>query len=170
MAWDDAAIVAGCDHVASWTDLLAQRPEALWGLVADVVKAAKAGEGERRTGRRPAVSVGSLDELYEVLFPPTYSNRPFIDTFAELMGERSQRAFATRVGFNQATVSRLLAGKVQPTPQMIERIARALGVRPTFFAEYRALKLGEVVTDVLLAYPHLSADALRRLAPREAAG
>lgn len=164
MAWEDATAVAGLDQINSWVSLLEERPEALWGLIADVVKAAKASQGERRTGRRPAVSVGSLDELYAVLFPPSYSTKPFCDTFAVLLGDRSQRAFATRVGFNQATVSRLLAGKSQPSPQTIERIAKALGVRPTFFAEYRALKLGEIVTDVLLANPDLSADSLRRMA------
>lgn len=166
MAWEDAAAVAGLDQIASWNDLLEERPEALWGLIADVVKAAKAGQGARKTGRRPAVSVGSLDELYEVLFPPSYSIKPFCDTFAHLLGDRSQRAFAGRVGFNQATVSRLLAGKTQPSPQTMERVAKALGVRPTYFAEYRALKLGEVVTDVLLAHPDLSADSLRRLVPQ----
>ncbi len=162
MAWDDAAAVAGVDDVTSWTVLLGQRPEALWGLVADVVKAAKACEGQRKTGRRPAVSVGSLDELYQVLFPIQYSTKNFCDTFAHLLGHHSQRAFAMRVGFNQATVSRLLTGKTQPNAQIIERIAAAFGVRPTYFAEYRALKLGEVVTDVLLAHPDLSADAIRR--------
>lgn len=167
MAWEDASRVAGLDDITSWVDLLGQRPEALWGLVADVVKAAKASEGERRTGRRPAVSVGSLDELYEVLFPTQYSVKPFCDTFAHLLGQRSQRAFAVRVGFNQATVSRLLTGKTQPSPQIIERISVAFGVKPTYFAEYRALKLGQVVTDVLLAHPDLSADAVRRLVPME---
>ena len=161
MGWDDAHTVAGLDRVGSWEDLLGQRPEALWSLVADVVKAAKA-HGSGKTGRRPAASVGSLDELYEVLFPTQYSIKPFTDTFAHLLGERSQRAFAMRVGFNQATVSRLLAGKTQPTAQIIERIAAAFDVKPTYFAEYRALKLGEVVTDVLLANPDMSADAVRR--------
>lgn len=167
MAWEDAPAVAGVHEVQSWNGLLSQRPEALWGLVADVVKAVKAGQGTRKTGRRPAATVGSLDELYEVLFPTQYSTAPFVDAFAALLKGRSQRAFAMRVGFNQATVSRLLAGKSQPTPQILERIASACGVRPTYFAEYRALKLGEVVTDVLMAHPDLSADSLRRLVVAE---
>lgn len=167
MAWEHAPAVAGIDDVRSWDALLARHPEALWGLVADVVKAVRAAEGARRTGRRPAVTVGSLDELYEVLFPTQFSTACFTDTFAGLLKDRSQRAFAMRVGFNQATVSRLLTGKARPTPQIIERIACALNVRPTYFAEYRALKLGEVVTDVLLAHPDLSADAVRRLMPKE---
>lgn len=163
--WEDAGRVPGAnDALDEWQNLLAENPKVLWGLVADVVKAVKAGEGERKTGRRPAVSVSSLDELYEVLFPPTYESAAFPTAFSIALGDRSQRRFAEEVGFNQATVSRLLSGKTPPTIEMIERIAYTLNVRPTYFLEYRAMKLGQVVTDVLLANPHLSIDVVRRLA------
>ena len=161
--WDDAGQVPGA-QIDDWEQLLSDNPKVLWGIVADVVKAIKAGEGERKTGRRPAVTVSNLDELYELLFPKVYLAVPFPQAFATALGTRSQRAFAASVGFNQATVSRLLSGKTPPTVQMIERIAHTLNVRPTYFAEYRALKLGQAVTDVLLANPDLSADLARRLA------
>jgi hypothetical protein len=162
--WDDAGRVPGANEsLDQWERLLTAQPKVLWGLVADIVKAVKAGEGERKTGRRPAVSVGSLDELYEVLFPPCYEQSAFPKALAIALGERSQRAFAERVGFNQATVSRLLSGKTPPTVEMIERISHALNVRPTYFHEYRAMKIGQVVTDVLMANPMMSADAVRRL-------
>jgi plasmid maintenance system antidote protein VapI len=147
-----------------WSETFTKNPQVLWGLVADVVKAVKAGEGERRTGRRPAASVGSIDELYEVLFPACYSTAPFPEALAVALGAMSQRAFADQVGFNQATVSRLISGKTAPTVEMIERISHTLNVRPTHFVEYRALKLGQVITDVLLANPTLSAESVRRLA------
>lgn len=148
-----------------WGALLADNPKVLWSLVADVVKAVKAGEGERRTGRRPAVSVKSLDELYEILFPPSYVEACLADALHHAMRAQglSQRRLAEVVGFNQATLSRLLAGKSTPTVEMIERLAWALNVRPTYFSEYRALKLGQLVTDTLLADPKASADAIRRL-------
>ena len=148
-----------------WEQLLTSNPKVLWGIVADVVKAVKASEGERKTGRRPAVSVGSLDELYEVLFPVQYTEAAFPEAFAQLLrtGCFSQVTFAAHVGFNQATVSRLVAGKTPPTVEMIERISYALDVRPTYFREYRALKIGQVITAVLLAHPQLSADAVRRV-------
>lgn len=135
----------------------------MWSLVADVVKAAKAAEGDRRTGRRPAVSVGSMDELYEVLFPQTTTDDLFPAAFARALGHRSQRQFAACVGFNQATVSRLMTGKTPPTCEMIERIAHTLKIKPTYFREYRAMKLGQVVTDVLMADPRMSADAIKRM-------
>lgn len=147
-----------------WQTLLTQNPKMLWGVVADIVKAVKAGEGERKTGRRPAVSVGSLDELYTVLFPVAYSGQPFPQALATALGERSQRTFAAEAGFNQATVSRLLSGKSAPTVEMIERVAHTLNVPPTYFVEYRALKLSQVLTAALLANPQLSANLVRHMA------
>ena len=153
------------DEIQDWEQLLSSNPKVLWGIVADVVKAIKAGEGERKTGRRPAVSVASLDELYAVLFPPQFTTAPFPVAFMQLLrdGGYNQVTFAAHVGFNQATVSRLASGKTLPSAEMIERLAWALDVRPTYFCEYRAIKLGRVVTDVLLAEPTLSAESVKRL-------
>ena len=147
-----------------WQQVLAANPKMLWGVVADVVKAVKAGEGEKKTGRRPAVNVDSLDELYTLLFPNAYSGLPFPKAFSTALGERSQRAFALKVGMNQATVSRLAAGKTEPSVEMIERIAYGLNVPPTYFSEYRALKLSQIMVDTLLAHPDLSAEIIRRFA------
>jgi hypothetical protein len=149
--------------VNDWDQILTENPKVLWGLVADVVKAVKAAEGDKKTGRRPSVTVESLDELYDLLFQP-YADAPFTEVFAKALGGRSQRAFAAQVGFNQATISRLLSGKTPPTVEMIERLSYALNVRPTCFREYRAMKLGQVVTDVLLEHPELSTALCRRLA------
>lgn len=148
-----------------WEQILTEQPKILWGLVADIVKAAKADEGERRTGRRPAATVATLDELYTVLFPPAYTTTPFPQAFtaALVTAGQTQRQFATYAGFNQATVSRLAAGKAAPTVEMIERVSHVLNVRPTYFSEYRAMKLGQVVTDVLMAHPGLSAESVRQL-------
>lgn len=153
-----------------WDALLTSNPKVLWGLVADVVKAVKAGEGERKTGRRPAVSLTSLDELYDVLFPTVYATEPFPQVFNQLLtaGGYAQRTFADTIGFNQATVSRLISGKTLPTVEVMERIAYTLGIRPTYFFEYRAMKLGQVITDVLLGQPELSIKTVRQLATAEA--
>ena len=151
------------DVTESWAKVLAAQPDMMWGLIADVVKAAKASDGQKRTGRRPAVSLSSLDELYDVLFPELMTTDPFPVAFARLLQGKSQRQFAMYVGFNQATVSRLLAGKTPPSCQMIERIAHQLKVKPCYFREYRALKLGQLVTDILLERPDLSAAHVKRL-------
>lgn len=161
--WDNVSGVVGVDQDATWEAFLVGNPQALWGLVADVVKAVKAAEGEKRTGRRPAVAVGSLDELYKIIFPKRFDTGPFCIAFARALGSRSQRDFAEKIGVNQATVSRLVSGKTLPTTDHMERIAYALRVPPTYFAEYRAMKLGALVTSVLLANPELSVDPLRQM-------
>lgn len=154
--------MSAADH--DWEHLLATNPKVLWGLVADVVKAVKASEGERRTGRRPAADVGSLDELYALLFPKVYVVDPFAEAFAAALAGRSQREFAETCGLNQATISRLLTGKTPPSVEHMERIATTLQLPPTFFAEYRAMKLGQVVTAILLSNPEMSIDTVRRMA------
>jgi DNA-binding Xre family transcriptional regulator len=153
----------GVHHHDDWALVLAENPKVLWGLVADVVKAAKAGEGEKRTGRRPAVSIGSLDELYDVIFPTQFVTATFGAALTRLLAERSlsQHAFAKKSGMNQATVSRLVSGRTPPTVEHMEYLSHFLNVRPTYFAEYRALKLGQLVTDYLLANPAASAEAVR---------
>lgn len=152
--------------LADWERMFAENPKVLWGLVADIAKAVKAMEGERKTGRRPSVSVGSIDELYEVLFPESYVEEEFTTALAHALTRKhmSQRKFAKVAGFNQATVSRLLSGTTPPSVEMMERIAHTLKIRPTYFMEYRAMKLGQIVTDVLLANPAMSIESVRRLA------
>lgn len=153
------------DAIDDWGQFLTDNPKVLWGLVADVVKAAKAAEGERRTGRRPAVSVGSLDELYDVLFPTCYASEPFPQALSERITHagHSQRTFAKVSGYSQPSINRMVSGRLAPTVELLEHLAGVLNIRPTYFVEYRALKIGQVVTSVLLADPMLSADAVRRL-------
>lgn len=148
-----------------WGPLLAGNPRVLWSLVADVVKAAKAAEGERKTGRRPAVSVSSLDELYDILFPAAYVEEPFHLALAHAMTKRgfSQVSLAAATGFSQAKVSRMVSGRVEPTCELMEGLAVHLQLRPTYFSEYRAQKLGQLVTQQLLADPVGSSEAIRRL-------
>lgn len=163
--WDSAGQLVGGSTYEEWNDVLSRDPRVLWGLVADVVKAVRAATGERRTGRRPAATVGSLDELYDLLFPTAYESRPFPQALNDLLENKgfSQRSFATASGITQPMVSRLCAGKTAPTAQIMERIAYFLDVRPTYFNEYRAAKLGQIITDALLANPQMSAEVARRL-------
>lgn len=161
--WDAAGQYAAADSLAGWSTLMSENPKVLWGLIADVVKAIKASEGEKRTGRRPGATVASLDELYEILFPPAFSTQPFPKAFFDALNGMSQYQFAREVGFAQATVSRLLSGRTTPSVEHMERIAYVLGLRPTYFAEYRSMKIGQVVADVLAASPELSAEHVREL-------
>lgn len=148
-----------------WTALLQDNPRVLWGLVADVVKAVKAGEGERKTGRRPAVSVKSLDELYDILFPPCYQTEPFGVALSMALEQKrmTQRALSVASGVDQSIINKYISGARTPSLDAIERIAAGVGVRPVYFAEYRAQKIGSLVAEYLVAEPHQSAESVRRL-------
>ena len=161
--WEKASEHVGADGCAEWEALLTQDPKVLWGLIADVIKAIKAGEGERKTGRRPAATVGSLDELYELLFPPVYMLHDFPQALRIALEGRTQRDFGKQVGMSQAEISRFASGAKKPDLRDMEIIARGLNVRPTYFREYRAQRIGQIVAEVLESYPQMSADAVRTL-------
>jgi transcriptional regulator with XRE-family HTH domain len=69
------------------------------------------------------------------------SEQTFRDAVEELLLERgwSQRELAATVGVDPAHISRLLkrGSRLRATPQLMTRIACALGVEPEYFAEYR---------------------------------
>lgn len=161
--WENAGSHLAGSTFAEWEATLTANPKILWGLIADVVKAIKAGEGERKTGRRPAVTIGSLDELYALLFPPTYMVDDFPQAFRVALGERTQGEFGKQIGMSQAEISRLVTGIKSPSLREMELIAGGLNVRPTYFREYRAGRIGEVVAQVLQSNPMMSADAVRSL-------
>jgi transcriptional regulator with XRE-family HTH domain len=69
------------------------------------------------------------------------SEQPFRDAVEELLLARgwSQRELAATVGVDPAHVSRLLkrGSRLRATPELMTRVARAFGVQPEYFAEYR---------------------------------
>lgn len=152
------------EGAAAWTKAMIAEPDVLWTMIADVVKVAKATAGPRRTGRRPAVSGLSVEQVWEIIHPEKYSTEPFPVALGALLGARSQRAFAARVPCSQYLLHNLLTGKRAPGMALIEAIAEAAKVPPDFFTEYRTLRVAKLVTDVLTAHPHLSITLYRRIA------
>jgi transcriptional regulator with XRE-family HTH domain len=69
------------------------------------------------------------------------TNQAFREAVGELMNERgwSQRDLSAAVGVDPAHISRLLqrGSRLRATPQLMTRVARAFGVDPEFFVEYR---------------------------------
>jgi plasmid maintenance system antidote protein VapI len=72
---------------------------------------------------------------------PAYGEQDFRDAIADLLCERdwSQRELADAVGVDPAHISRLLkrGSSARATPQLLARVARAFGLAPEFFVEYR---------------------------------
>lgn len=67
------------------------------------------------------------------------SHRPFRETLRRLMAEHEMtfRPLAEKTGYSLAYVSNLATGRSEPTPENLERLAKAFGVHPRVFREYR---------------------------------
>lgn len=162
--WDVAqmAFPSTGEGADGWLQVLVDEPGVLHRILSDIAKVARATDGAKRTGRRPVIGMG-LEQLWQLLYPDP-SDEPFHEAFAALLANTSQRVFAAKVPCNQATISRLLSGEVQPDLQMLERLAAAAGIPPNYFREWRAIKLGQLVVDTYLTQPHLSASILKQIA------
>lgn len=151
------------DDETAWAAVLIEQPDVMFNVIAYIVKVVKATEGPRKTGRRPGITGLSFDEVWDVLYPDRYTLEPLADALPKLMAGKSQRQVAAKVPCNQATLSRLLSGQMVPDLALIKSLAIALKVPPTYFVEYRAQRLAEVIQVALMAQPNLSVTLLKRL-------
>lgn len=151
------------DDEAAWAQVLSEQPDVMFSVIAYIVKVVKATEGPRKTGRRPGITGLSFDETWDVLYPQRYTLEPITEALPKLMAGRSQRQIAPKVPCNQATLSRVLSGQVKPDLGLMRGLAAALKVPPTFFLEYRAMRLAEMVLSVLLSQPNMSVTLFKQL-------
>lgn len=144
--------------------LVRDEPKILWTLVADLVKAESARHSGHKTGRRPNVSLTSIDELYDTLFPATYTLQPFpvaVDTLMRSKGV-STRALAAQIGASQALIAQLARGSKKPSVHWMQKIAAAFKVHPAWFVEYRTERCHELLVELLDANPELTVQVFRR--------
>lgn len=66
-----------------------------------------------------------------------YSNAPFSKAFSVLLGDETIRRSAKKIGISPAFVYNLKSGKAVPSIEIIETIAKAYKVHPSYFSEYR---------------------------------
>lgn len=163
--WDKAKALypATGDDEAAWSKVLSEQPDVMYSVIAYIVKVVKATEGPRKTGRRPGVTGLNFDDVWDVLYPPRYTTEPLTEVLPVLMAGKSQRQIAPKVPCNQATLSRIVNGQVKPDTALLRGLAAALKVPPTYFAEYRAMRLAEIVQAVLLAQPNMSVTLFKQL-------
>lgn len=123
--------------------------------------------GKRRIGRRPARDATSLAKVMAVVRPEEFSNEPLPIALKALMRGRTQRQFARKVPISQTHLGRLLLPEsYNPDSyplELMEALADAANVGPWHFREWRAQYIGTLITEVLLANPHLGITALRGL-------
>lgn len=136
-------------------------------IIGDIYDEAMAEEereaGLRQMGRRPNRRAVPLSEVYAMVFPRPYSMDPFATSMAKLLEGRSQRAFCRRVPIHQTTLCRYLDGSRKPDLEMLEKLAAAAKVKPSYFVEWRAMYVGQLIQTVLLDHPNIGISAVNTI-------
>jgi transcriptional regulator with XRE-family HTH domain len=154
------------DDEAAWAKVLTEHPDVMFSVIAYIVKVVKATDGPRKTGRRPGVTGLSFDDVWDVLYPERFTLVPLVEALPALMVGRSQHQVAPTVPCNQATLSRIIAGKLVPDLSLLRALAVALNVPPTYFIEYRAGRLAQIIQQALIEQPTMSVTLLKQLQKR----
>lgn len=164
------ALYPSCDMgIAGWLKFFdtPAGEDAVGKVIYDIYDEVKAAEerraGTHKMGRRARREARALDEVFAIVFPQQYTNEPLTVALKQLIGHRKQAAFAAKVPCSQPVLSRILSGEHKPNLLMIERLSEAAGVNPWYFAEWRAMYLGELITAVLLERPHMSITAINNV-------
>lgn len=161
-----------------WLAHYAANPDTLTAMLGDLYRVYKSEEEKRNGtanpsgGRRKSHINGNLDELWSII-TPQFSTKPFHEAFEDLKGKRTMRQFAQKAGMDFRQLSRMLQHSAgvpnvrhrQATRFDLEALARAGGVHPAYFLEWRLMVVQDLITEVLTRQPHLSVSLLRSLRP-----
>lgn len=154
-----------------WVDFFEERPGVLHQLLGDLYLITRAQrQADRRGGRRSRTTNGNLDELWGML-TPRFALAPFGEAVTELMGEVSLRQFAARIPMHHHALGRLISGErpvVRPkdpqgSMQLLESIAKAGGVHPAYFAEWRELFIYNALHSAMQRQPNVSITLMKQL-------
>lgn len=136
----------------------------LYDIYDEILSREERETGQRRIGRRPAREAVSLAKVMAVVRPEEFSLDPLPITLNRLLRGRSQRHFARKVPISQPHLNRLLKGNFASVDiDLLEQLAAAAEVQPWHFAEWRALFVGSLITEVMHQSPHVGITVLRGL-------
>lgn len=160
-----------------WVAFFDRNPDAMHQILGDIFVITKAAQATvKKSGRRPRHVNGSLDELYTMI-TPRYATVPFGDAMNDLIGESSIRKFAAKIPMHYWSLIRLMKGErqiinpydVESSMITLEMIAKAGGVAPSYFLEYRTLYIMKVFRDVFAAKPNATIGLMNKLRDLEEA-
>lgn len=155
-----------------WVEFFQANPDVFHRLLGEVYIITKTRDAVgKKSGRRSRYINGNLDELWSLL-SPRYATVPFSAAVREIMGRESLRSFASRIPMHHHSLTRLMRGERQvvnngdpvSSMRLLERIARAGGVHPAFFAEWRTLYVTHAIGAVLQENPNVSISLMGMLA------
>jgi hypothetical protein len=123
----------------AWVAAFTHRPEALEGMLSDLIKQAYAKPG--RIGQRPMPKEEEVN--LETLLNGEYSDEPLTEVLPKLI-KISERAFVMKLRISRRMYQRMYLpdnhpDKYHPDMEVIHRIAAAVGKPPSFFVEYRQI-------------------------------
>lgn len=150
-----------------WEVAFDHNPDLLGAILRDILKQARAEPG--RHGPRPGLDrTRDMPDLDRMLGQDParhpYCLLPFRDAFTLLLGSRSVRHAATKLGMTPSRVYRLKAGLgAPPSTAEMEHIAGRFGHHPSFFAEYRVWAIHTSVIEELGRHPETGIAAYERL-------
>ena len=117
-----------------WARAIRADQDVFANVLGDILKA----EGKRsRPGKRPTLDRSAAVAELEKISGQSYTELPFDAAFKSLTYGRSIRNIAHKTGIQKDHVHRLLQGKVQPTFEVMEKVAEAFRKDPSYFVEYR---------------------------------
>ncbi len=154
-----------------WVEFFTDRPSVLHQLLGDLYLITKAQrQADRRGGRRSRNVNGNFEDLWGML-TPRFAVVPFSEAVQELMGDMSLRQFAARIPMHHSTLVRLINGErpiVRPkdpqgSMQLLELIAKAGGVHPGYFVEWRELFVYNALHSVFQDKPNVSIGVMKAL-------
>lgn len=148
-------------HAGFWQEYLAEHPDVLHRLLADVFQATYGVD-------RPP----TLDELWDLVATPEYSLQPFGQALLDALGNRSVRSLAAQIGpgMHHSLITRYIRGDrdivsvtdIPGSMARIEIIAKALRVHPSYFAEWRRMWLMSLLDAAFARQPNLSVGVWKR--------
>lgn len=168
--WEEARLLcpAGEYTAPEWRQHYADHPDDLMQILGDIFRVYKSeerkrnGQGNPQGGRRKAQIDGSLDELWEII-TPKFSDKPIAEAFKDVVGKRSVRAVAMKMGTSHQLLLRKLNGTRPLYREDIEDLAKAVDVHPAYFIEWRVMVVQELVAHVMTTNPNLSIRLLKGL-------
>lgn len=123
----------------AWVAAFTDRPEALEGILSDLIKQAYAKPG--RIGQRPMPR--EADVNLEALLSGEYTDEPITVALPKLL-KISVRAFCQKIHISRRMYQRMFLregdpDRYHPDMALIQRIAGAVGKAPSYFVEYRLI-------------------------------
>lgn len=156
--WENARRFFDERTTTDWVALFDSDPSVMHHILGDIFREVRAqaesAAGKAKIGRRPKSIDGSFAEL-ERAITPRYSHAPFATSLRELIGKESIRSFARRAGLTHPTVVRMSDGTMRLELYRLERLAKAGGVHPAYFAEWREHQVLAAISQVIQARPNL---------------